>query len=125
MDIIDIAIAKKLAGGGGGSSDFSTAEVTFINSAEDTGYNVYISRDKGDLYIGVTDAFVSVDSTENYTVKLPIPNGGATIISLDCIADGFNTLIEPIVTGGVIVDEDGNLIISGDGSVTFVGTPMN
>lgn len=114
-------------GGGGGSSDFSTAEVTFINSAEDTAYNVYIQTDdvEGFLYIGVPDNAVSVDSTENYTVKLPFPADGALVISLDSIADDIDTLIEPIVTGGVFVDGDGNLIIAGDGSVIFAGVPIS
>ena len=39
MDLYDILLAKNLSGGGGGSSDFSTAEVTFNG----IGQGAYIS----------------------------------------------------------------------------------
>lgn len=41
-DLFDIYVAKKLSGGGGGSSDFSTAEVTIVNNTSGSLESIYM-----------------------------------------------------------------------------------
>lgn len=99
------------SGGGSGSSDFSTAEVTLINSSE-----------RGSYY---SIAFLSVDSENGcyyefarhveteLTLTVPLYKGKAKFpFAIDLVTED-----EPITTGGVSIDEDYEyIIITGDGT---------
>lgn len=78
MNYFDLAVAKKLAGGsGGGSSDFTTAEVTFITNQ--SGYSAQIFGAIIDIssqleyptsLTAITAADAEIENGDVYTVAL-------------------------------------------------------
>lgn len=104
------------------SSDFSTAEVTFINIAENPAQNpyvVYMGYDESGNLDYVNDQSVGVDS---YTIEIPIPSGKSVIYYRESLVAGINTNIPAVTTGSIIVGADFNYItISGSGSISLAG----
>ena len=105
MNALEQAVAS---GGGGGSSDFSTAEVTIVNNKNKTlaMYIPMIFSEDGFSALVVNDV---VDSGENqYTV--PLYQGVAYIIPNDNIGT-------PVISGDCEYDDF--LIVSGDCTITI------
>ena len=120
----DIVTAEKLnklengvAAGGGGSSDFTTAEVTVINHAT---YTVYVAipteYEENTLYDGSPAALSAdtfFDDGDTVTINVPLYKGS-------CYVSG-----EPFASLSVDVEGDiqqlqyGNLLITGDGTITI------
>ena len=101
--------------GGGGSSDFSTAEVTMIYDATPETCNFYVPNVyENDIYSIIS----SDDMGEVFDIVLY--KGSATVE----IEPGKAVLVTA-VTGDIVIGEDNHTaIISGDGSITF-GDPSN
>lgn len=119
--LIGEGLAVEIAeGGGGGDSDFSTAEVTFINSESGKLYTVNpvwpaIAEDG----LKYPDGTVSIDVASSHTFMIPMYKGRA-VVSPDCISDS-DTQVMPTFTGGVEFDESYNFVITGDGTITAKG----
>lgn len=104
--------------GGGGSSDFSTAEVTFINSGEaGTYYLVFdlpIFDDTSGAYAPIISEAIPV--VTQTTVNIILYKGKARI------GDFANAdmSVMPTMTGGLAV-EGKYVVVTGDGTFTAVG----
>lgn len=101
--------------GGGGSSDFSTAEVTFNLSASSSSceiYGVCINPDDDNLY-----AFYEVESGETKIVPIVIyKNKTPVVVELDLTES--QTVV---VSGDIESPERTFLEVSGNGIVTISG----
>ena len=91
---------------GGGSSDFSTAEVTFVNYVNG-GVKAAICLDYGEIKVSVADMLIS-DSPETLTICM---YGGMANVILD---DENAT-----TTGDISNDGDYNYTVTGDGTITI------
>ena len=111
------ALEQAVASGGGGSSDFTTATVTYSNA----GYSqVTISlldlHTTDDYELGLNgylfEDFTVMSHGDEYTVTVPLYKGNYVVVN--------NSGSSPVVTGDVSLIADGELIlIQGDGTVTF------
>ena len=118
-DAVD-EVTTVASSGGGGSSDFSTAEVTFIcNGGE--GYNFVIT---GGYYIYNNGSLIptpvhpiQVDYFDNVTVEIPLYKG-ESLIPIACFDNTGENL--PVCTGDIVFDQSG-FTISGDGTITIQG----
>ena len=87
-DLFDIAVARQLAGGsGGGSSDFSTAQVTIVNGGSARSMVGANTIDDGEDTGSAGSIGVPSDSTEVVSVILYkgvawVSRGDATIVSV-------------------------------------------
>lgn len=116
-DVMEKAIAE---GGGGGGGDFSTAIVTFINSASGKAYTIYpIWPAIGENGLDYTTGD-SIDVSSSYEFEIPMYKGKAVIPAGDWI-DNADFDVMPTTTGGVSFDAT-NFNITGDGTITFSGT---
>ena len=111
--------------GGGGSSDFSTAEVTFINVANGQGFSypyvVYVGDNDTDNLIFYTSNRITIVPNGSKTVKLPIPVNGALILGVEGIGS-LDTSYLPTVTGDITLDmENFQFVITGSGTITASG----
>ena len=96
--------------GGGGSSDFSTAEVTIITASGKA--NTIIFPFVYDGEYSAVGATFNNEGTHTFTVPLYKGEGDATIASIE--------EINISVTGNIeYVEADGIFIITGDGSITI------
>ena len=100
------ALEQAVASGGGGSSDFSTAEVTFINYVNGW-VRAAICLDLGNIKVSVSEGLIS-DSPETVTICM---YGGMANMTLDY--DDATT------TGDISNDGDYNYTITGDGTITI------
>lgn len=113
MNLLDIAKAKAMfgsSGGGGGESDFTTAEVTV--TAFDPGVTfampVIITYDD----VPMLAPSVGVNSTPK-TLMVPLYKGKAVLVDEDYGESA-------VITGDIEYDEDLEAyIISGDGTITL------
>ena len=120
MDLYDIAIARKLAGGsggGGGSSDFSTAEVTIANSSGNpfVGFGCQFD-DEYDI------AFATIYSEGNGVISLILYKGSSQIelhnsinknvVALSGDVEGLTDVLQPNTYIGFIVTGDCTITIS-------------
>ncbi len=95
---------------GGGSSDFSTAEVTVVNNYEGSYINLPVCYEADALNLaGIGFAFLEDYATETFIV--PLYKGGCTAQ----VTDGVNYS----VSGNIIDDGGGWLFITGDGTITI------
>lgn len=102
-----------IGGGGGGDSDFSTAEVTFNNTATGS-YWIGVPRIETDKLV-----FNKINVLTPVTVAVPLYKGSCTFL---LIADSINTSVKPTFTGGVSIDETFSFItVTGDGTFTAAG----
>ncbi len=102
--------------GGGGSSDFSIAHVTFINTAQNGRY--YTVRCHH--IIGEYMEFRAEDITTiaPRTLDVVLYKGEQYIEAWD-----WDTSVAPVITGDITYDsEEEAFIITGDGSISLVGT---
>ena len=114
----DVITAEKLnhmeqgiANGGGGSSDFSTAEVTVILGSymEDTALTGLPHIDNGSLRD--TD-LIAGDEGDRIVFSVPLYKG---VLETFCAGEVY----AENVTGGIVMDsETGVLTITGDGTIT-------
>lgn len=117
-DFLSIAGYEEPAGGGGGSSDFSTAEVKIIN---DTASEVTIDNcpivDEGELSGGIslsanTESTLTLILYKGHTYIYAISVGGTPMV------DGTGIT----VTGDIVNESDEYevyIIISGNGTITI------
>ena len=106
-------------GGGGGDSDFTTAEVTFINSTVGGEYSVTFMF--ADDTLGLNLQIVEVN-TDAETVQVPIYKGIPTIITGQSFADIQQSM--PTVTGNIELVASG-FAVSGSGTITCAGQPRD
>ena len=106
--------------GEGGGGDLTTAQVTFINSAEGTSYTVYPPfYFIADGVIGTTLSPLTV--AESLVLTVPLGENGA-VWQLSTI-DDINYDVLPTATGDVTIDFDNfAIIITGDGTITAAGS---
>ena len=122
MDIVDIAIAKKLAGsggGGGGSSDFSTAEVTFNSLDEYGGLVLFplpcVDFESNETFVG--GRLVDYDESK-YTCIL-YKNKATVSLTRDYVTLGDMVSVE----GNATYDVDNTVLtITGDCVVTIASS---
>lgn len=108
--LISVGLAEEFSGGGGGGS---TATVTFINSGENTYYEIYPIL----LVDGViTQTMVEVETSVD--VQIPLGENGA---SIPFAGDKIDHGTAPTSTGGVTIGQYG-FEVTGDGTLTLVGT---
>lgn len=101
------------------SSDFSTAEVTVINSAAPTyGYKVVPLYDSINKILFDTSTRMSIFE-ESVTLGVPLPNDGVTYYPYSMFSNIDNTT--PVITGDITLGAD-SFEIRGSGSITIVGT---
>lgn len=93
--------------GGGGSSDFSTAQVTIVNTLEEDFAAVFPFLDDNVLRM----ANIDIGAGETQVLTMIIPTGGACV---------FSTFMIGTVSGDIAF-EDGILTITGDGTFTVTG----
>lgn len=92
--------------GGGGSSDFSTAEVTIVGNTVSMNC-AYITEYSGMEFISIGSSF----HTGQYTIPL---YKGMAVAQLD-----NKQLHNTAVTGNATIDEEGLVIITGDFTITI------
>ena len=118
MDYYDILLASKLSeGGGGGSSDFSTAEVTTINKTNETIMGIHIPTVCEENELGEGSPAVLFN-------EMIIPTGTSThkVRMYKGLAYCGNVLFNGdfiITTSGNIEFEDTNAFITGDCTITI------
>ncbi len=117
--IEDIAAAVP-GGGGGGSSDFSTAEVTIVNPSTtlscELGLPYYYSVDLDDWAGSSGKIVMALEDTETFTVILY--KGKAECVISDAYSASF---IMASATGDISIDDDSKTYaeITGDGTITL------
>lgn len=95
---------------GGGTSDFSTAQMTVHNNS-DISANVICAMTMTSLSTEMSGAAVSVGANETITVTIMLYKGKALITSDHLMSDSSgNITIEPL-----------NAIATGDCSITLIG----
>ena len=109
-------------------SDLTTAEVTFINSSEATNspYYVNISQVVDDPVSTIVLSNIAVDAESSETVVVPLYKG--SFIMYTSNISQANQATPPVVTGGVEFDTTSGtamINITGDGTFTAAGIPMN
>lgn len=118
MNLFELAVAKKLSGsgGGGGSSDFSVANVTVINhDTSPHAIELPVLLEAGTLNPKQPAVLfiASVGCEPGETVfKVPLYKGS-------CVYQSENFPIES-TTGGVQYEDDYVLYITGDGTITLI-----
>ena len=115
-EVVNLVNGEKWTnGGGGGDSDFSTAEVTF--KTDRNNYTI-----KGITYIapkaGTVTNYFTVEQGTDVTLIIPLYKGNADIY-ID-IFYGVNRSFTPVCTGDVEIGEFG-FKITGDCSITLDG----
>lgn len=108
MEYFDNLLGEQLTGGGGGSSDFSTAEVTIVNSSNLSTNHLYfpfINPEYNDIEAHNTGFL----GTRTFTVPLYMNRAA---ILFDEMPAGIN------VTGDAEIDEE-VVVITGDCTITI------
>lgn len=119
--IIDAEGNETDIGGGGGSSDFSTAEVKFLNTAAPSKvyYVKYITTDET---LGVVQREEVIGTSEEFaTNETVILHDGFYIIPWKNFR-GLDDEEMPTATGDIEVDLSKGFIIRGNGTVTCKGS---
>lgn len=99
----------------GGSSDFSTAEVTFVSISDS--YMARVTCVEDDC-IKTVDSAVSSQNTVTFIVPL---YKGKTILPISCIS-GNDESYMPTTEGSIVFDLDSfGYIVTGNGSITAKG----
>lgn len=130
MNLYDIAIAKKLSGGGGGggSSDFAVATVTVIPDGLPDGVEMADAILTGTIIL----PFYVAEEQKYICSEVMTQNGILQILMYQNIAayegsfefkgtdhSSYTPLNAPVCTGGIIYDEEEEIIIiTGDGTIT-------
>ena len=98
----------------GGSSDFSTAEVTITLPTLEHIYIPNIILNPLDPTQGVLMAYVDIESETPTTIQVPLYKGASVGQLPSEIADSY----EFVFSGGVLIDNT-NIIVTGDGEFRF------
>ena len=112
MNLYDIAVARKLSGGGGGSSDFSTAEVTVINESA-IGVALGVINIQNDALDEVGIVATSGETSQGTCVLYKGESNIGVLVTWD------GTPVENYVVSGSIIDNDGLFTITGNGTITI------
>ena len=113
--------------GGGGSSDFSIAEVTLNYTLADS--TIISSERIKDVYLDYPDEDFGYSAetlvATNHKVSVILYNNKATIAGLSAINTNNNRYVlgesEPTATGGISFDSvEGIFVVTGDGTITAV-----
>lgn len=102
----------------GGSSDFSTAEVTFKNTDQTAAYTISGLYCVYENSIGYNTFVVTAD----VTVKIPMYND-ESYIPMSVFSD-VDFSVPPVFEGDIALPQDPSdtrLLVSGDGSITLTG----
>lgn len=115
MNLYDIAIARKLSGGGGGSSDFSTAEVTIVIGSNATGVGSKWPQPFPTIENDSLNTFFIVENNLNKTFTVPLYKGEARAMYW-----GTANVQNASFTGNIALDTDDDdiLVITGNGTIT-------
>lgn len=117
--LIDL-IATVAPSGGGGSSDWTSAEVTFVNSDTTTVYVVNTCTLYEENFIIAGGAVVSTSITA--TIPLYKGKGYLDFSAFSSIDNGTM----PTVSGDISIDiEDSTFVITGNGTITCKGIGGN
>lgn len=108
--------------GGGGDSDVTTAQVTFINSVEGKSYSVFPPfYFIAEGVIGYNSFAPLIVGNSSVPVVVPLGENGA-IWGLE-IFNEVDYDVPPIATGDITIDLDNSvIIITGDGTITAAGS---
>lgn len=115
MDLYDIAIAKKLSGsGGGGSSDFSTAEVTVQITSAQPGVAIYIPTViSSPMEVISNYPYNPANSSTPQTVTVPLYKGSLIIIGI------WDSGAVTVDTSGSVQVMESSFLITGDCTITI------
>lgn len=106
-------------GGGGGASDFSIVRLTLINTAQKSRYySVICPHILGEYMDSITE---NVSTIAPRTLDVVLYKGEQYIVVSD-----WDTSVAPVISGDITYDsEEDAFIITGDGSISLVGTGIN
>ena len=114
-------------GGGGGGEDITTATITFINTGgEGTVYGVNIPSVIYDDCFDYNHVFLDPESysVTDSTDVIATLYKGKVIYPLNSIYDGDADTM-PTSSGGVSIDMENNaIVVTGDGTLTWVGSDV-
>ena len=111
-----LQVMEQGGGGGGGSSDFSIAHVTLINTAQNGRYYTVRCPQIFGEYLEFRAEDITTIAPKMLDVVLY--KGEQYIEAWD-----WDTSVAPVVTGDITYDsEEEAFIITGDGSISLVGT---
>lgn len=118
----DVIRGVELPGGGGG--DFSTAEVTFINSSETA--SIYYVKPFAYATEENTLKAMTVKVETSEVVTFAIPASGKYEQTLSSMFGNIDYSIMPTTSGGVELNaQNGTLVITGNGTFSAAGTYEN
>lgn len=107
-------------GGGGGGGDFSTAKVTFINTALGKVYYVNLFVVSDSPLTGLVGGTITIGAEQ--TIEIPLYKG-ASYIEIQSQFSAIDFSVMPSWTGGVsLTDDQSYLKVTGDGSFTAAGS---
>lgn len=116
MNATDILYAKKLAGGGGGSSDFSTAKLTIVNTNEYDSFS--------------TNNYFTFPFIDNNTIQCvpvgsvdPLQSIEFNIVLYKGTAIGGAFVPYDFTFSGDISENGGVLTITGDCTISYTPEP--
>lgn len=110
MDFYEIMLQQKLAGGGGsGSSDFSTAEVTIVNNCADG--TVWVVPYFIDSPVATSMAYLYVQANSSSAKQIILYKGMGIVITASAFSD-----IQ--VTGSAELSQEG-ILVTGDCTITI------
>lgn len=102
-------------GGGGGSSDFSTAQLTIANTGSSPyAVNLFAVTENG-------IEWVQSEISDSVVFNIPMYQGKASL-PIEVFLEGGVDPTTTVMTGGVSIDETGTkVVIVGDGSFAVAG----
>lgn len=122
MNLYDIAIARKLSGGGGGSSDFSTATIV-LDTTNQTSKTITLMGG-ADLFLVWTENVIfacdMIATDEHNQITVPLMNGQCFIGRFIALTtdQSMMSLFDVTTEGGIEYSMDENAyIVTGDGTI--------
>ena len=103
-----LALAQYVGGGGGGGD---VAKVTFACTYTGDMFDILMPS----IYEGVIYAITSSDEVDGTTFDVPIATNGAQVVLGMPTPDDLTVT----VTGDINIDDEGYLMVTGDGTVTL------
>lgn len=100
-------LIEQPSSGGGGSSDWTNASVTFINN----------TPENGEYFVDTPFGVIPIEEQETIVLPLKKEDGSIFYLSLKDIVD-VESSVAPSVTGNITIEENG-FEIQGDGSIAF------
>lgn len=110
-------LVTEIEGGGGGGGDFTTAEVTFVNTEDGKDYTA--------RPLVLSNGVIKIDSfavSTSVTVTVPLGENG-TVLGLDVIEPDSTDGTPPTASGDIQFDiMAGGYVVTGDGTITAAGS---